>query len=317
MFKNYLSRLRYEYFTAQILVFFSRPVYRSAHFFIRWVQKKIKVNGKSVIYQGVKIHFPKNVGINILSRIQWQKEDGFEPLTARTLIPLFKTGDFYLDIGSNFGFYSVLAQKLNDRIGVICFEPLPNIFQDNLKFHAKNGTVNQRTENVAISNTLGEVKFYVPDISLAESEITSASLESNFFYNKQFEQKQITVNCKTLDSLPADEVNKWKEKKLILKIDVEGHERSVLEGGLQFFDTMRPWTVMEIDKDPRNLALIYPILTSLRYNAYGITQVGYFKLSLQSFLDFKGGRDFLLIPQELSKGIDYYSFDTFQKLNGQ
>src|SRR5260221_11284345 len=121
--KKFFRKLRYNLFVSHVLMALTRPFYLLALLLVRWISIKVKVNGTVVNYAGTTIRFPKSVGINICSRIYWLGTEGFEPLAGKTLLLLFMKADVFFDIGSNFGFYSVLGQKVMKGIEVFCFEP--------------------------------------------------------------------------------------------------------------------------------------------------------------------------------------------------
>ncbi len=309
-FRNYLSRLRYNYYFSKTLVLITSPIFRLCIFFDKLISKKIKVNGASVDYAGIRLNFPANVGINICTKIYWHGQDGFESLTGKTFLIFFKRFEIFIDIGSNFGFYSVVAQRLNTNIKTFCFEPLPNIYIDNLNFHIANTVSNQRIYKEAISDFKGEVKFFVPNVYSIASEITSASIERDFFYNQIFERKEIVVESTTLDNKSIELKNEWSNKRIVVKIDVEGHEKSVFDGGMRFFNEYRPFIIVEIDMTGSKAEQLMDVIHKLDYSLFAITPMGYFRLERNSISTFIGSRDFLLIPNEFSLKINYYSFDS-------
>jgi FkbM family methyltransferase len=253
--RRIINKIRYNFWLSSLFAFLTFPFYRVCRTVVSAIKKKVKINGKPVKFYGFTLEFPRNVGVNINSKIFWTQELEFEPLTSKTLLVFFRTCDVFFDIGSNFGFYSVLAQKANNNILVKCFEPLPNIHRDNLAFHKINRTDRQQVYNLGVSATAGEVTFYVPDVYAVDSEITSSSIEKNFTYNQKFTQKEIMIRTITLDSFLEREPD-LSGKKLILKIDVEGHEFHVLEGGRRFLTKLRPFVIMEIEKRQENLNAI-------------------------------------------------------------
>jgi FkbM family methyltransferase len=312
--KNSFKKWRYNYAVSHIAVYVLLPIYKLAAFLRSFISTKVKVNGIPIRYGDVRISFPKNVGININSRIFWNGETGYEGLTSKTFTLMFQGSDVFLDIGANFGFYSVLAQKYNDHIITFCFEPLPNIYQDNIRFHKLNGVTRQRIINSAVSNSIGKTKLYVPDVYGIDSETTSASIEADFFYNRKFQKRELIIETTTLDDLAASQEALLKAKKISMKIDIEGHELAALEGGRNFFKTYKPIAIVEIERSPKNVTAIFSILDSLNYVVYALTNQGYFKISTQELIDFKGGRDFLLVPSELYAGSNYISFDRLRTL---
>lgn len=306
--------LRYRYFVSKTLILFFNPIYNLSQYLIVFISRSIKINGRTITYSGYRIKFPKNVGINFSTQVFWNGTEGVEPLTVRTLIPIFRNFDIFLDVGSNFGIYSVIAQKANQNMIVFCFEPLQNIYKDNLRFHNLNGCNNQYVLNMAVSNVMDDVNFYVPDVFHVASETSSATVEENFSYNKKFPQKKIIVKSITLDKIVELFSSLIEGKKVVVKMDIEGHECSALSGGLNFLNQFRPWIVVEIDRVESNLILLEKIISDTNYFIYCMVKEGYFKLSFASLLSFSGDRDFLLIPKETPGIMDYFSFEQMTSL---
>jgi len=117
----------------------------------------------------------------------------------------------YIDIGANIGIYSLIASKNDNCIKIDAFEPNPLIFK-NLKKNLSH--LNYATSNeVAISNKFGEIKFYVDPNSSGSSKID----------NSQSNLKIKTVNGDFIKR------NINKDHIINVKIDVEGHEHVVLD----------------------------------------------------------------------------------------
>ena len=64
------------------------------------------------------------------------------------------------------------------------FENLENIYLNQIEF-LKLNNVKSKSENIAISDFDGVATFYVPEKDII-SEIHTATLNPDFFYNKQF-----------------------------------------------------------------------------------------------------------------------------------
>lgn len=274
------------------------------------------VNGRRITFVGHDLLFPHNVGININSKLYWGGSSKFEPLASGVLVQLFKISDFFFDIGSNFGLYSVLAQKVNQDIRVYGFEPLPNIFRDNLAFHKMNETDRQQVFNVGLSSESGKKILYVPNVYSIDSEITSASFEEDFFYNKKFSASEVAIRISTLDHFFQKEYSILKGKRVALKIDVEGHERKVLGGGQRFLRKLRPIIVMEIEQKRTNIESIYALLNELKYSLYALDTFGCYRLTVDNCIAFRGGRDFLLIPLEKASENYFCNEGLLQYLKG-
>lgn len=137
------------------------------------------------------------------------------------------------DVGANIGFKTEIFSELNAR--VICFEP--DYFNtDYLKNYFSNKK-NVRVENYALSNKEGKASFLVHQkgsgvntLSPKWKQILENPSESRFKKEISF-QTEKTVLTKTLDQ--AIEIF---GKPYYIKIDVEGHEKEVVEGLTQNFN---------------------------------------------------------------------------------
>lgn len=134
-----------------------------------------------------------------------------------------RPGDIYVDIGANYGYMSINAKKLVGPNGrVIAVEPEPRA-AGLLKFNA--GLNNSEIEIVqkAISDSEGKASFNVAtETGLSRMD----NLKKNTFGMELAER--IEVQKTTLDKL-AVELAPDKDLRLV-KIDVEGHELSILRG---------------------------------------------------------------------------------------
>lgn len=278
----------------------------------RQIQTKVKMNGGLVVYDNLALRFPTNVGIGFSSSIFWRGLNGFEPHTWRVIKALATKKKVFVDVGAHFGFYSVLAHKINPSISTISFEPIPDLYLDCLAFHQFNG-VNQRTEviNCALSDRSGKATIYVPKGAKLR-EVRSASLQKEFFYNQQFDQNALEIATVTWDEfVAARSESQYQGAETFLKVDVEGHELAVLTGCLSFLRTERPLIVCEIDTAPANVKGLSQLLEPLGYTALAILPSGLFRMDFGDLSGFKGSRDFLLVPHSC-KG--FVAFDAVDQL---
>jgi FkbM family methyltransferase len=270
--------------------------------FSDWLKLQLKINGGNFKYDGVKLNFPPNVGVNAATKIYWKGDAGFETYVWKTMKQLVQSSSVFFDIGSNFGFYAVLVNKTNPRIFSIAFEPLPHIYKCNLRFHQAN-QVADRSEvlNCALSDFAGSTKILFPKNSLLPNEVSSASMDSDFFTAKGFGKEEIAILSDTLDSISKDRVGKIEFKNPVLKIDVEGHEFSVLKGGTQFVKKHRPSIIIEIFLKEDNLKNIITWIKEFDYVTYAMSPVGLIKIHEDDLVYYVGDRNFLLLPSEKVK----------------
>jgi FkbM family methyltransferase len=312
MIKAFLSTIRYNYFVSKLLVFVLRPVFWISGALRNQIEKKIKVNGTTLRYDSVSVNFPKNVGVGLCSSIYWKGEKGFEPHTWKAIKGACKQTDFFLDIGSNFGFYSVLVQKLYPSVKTICFEPFPALYFDNITFHKANG-LQPSVVNKAVSASNGHTTLFVPRITFM-NDVRSATLEKDFFYNRNKNLEEVRIETVTMDSLLTS-YEQLRGHRVFVKIDVEGHERAVLTGGRKFIEEVRPLMVCEVDLVFDTLEFLSSYVNDLRYTCFAISATGLIQLQPLEFQAANCGRDFLLVPNEQLLFNGFLSWKSFDKIS--
>ena len=168
-------------------------------------------------------------------------EQDVEPIKA-----LVKSGDFVIDMGANFGWYTnILSSMVGDTGRVYSVEPIPDTFKVFSGIVRKLGLRNVERFNVAMSVVDGSTVMRVPQHEYG----------GNNFYRAQIDQKpgdasspvrEYTVAMRSLDSLFLSVA----ENVTFIKCDVEGHELSVVKGGAKFFEKSRPAWLMEVGGNP-------------------------------------------------------------------
>lgn len=174
-------------------------------------------------------------GDNYLSfELFWKGTGYYEPISTRVTCELLEPGDTFLDIGANIGFYSLVLSTLKRRIAVVAFEPNPRNFallQSNARL---NGYANITCEPLALSDRPGTARLY-----LSQSDM-SASLVPGF---DDGGGEALDVRTTTLDAYLADHPPAGR---LVLKVDVEGHEAAFFRGAARTIQTIRPDIVAEV-----------------------------------------------------------------------
>ncbi len=137
------------------------------------------------------------------------------------------------DIGSYTGIYALIAAKSNKKLKVSAFEPNPNLFsalEKNLKL---NRIRNVKSEQMALDNQPGEAYLYLNhDIHTSIGSLIQSSTAG----------KKVLVRKTTLDIYCENHsVNSID----LIKIDVEGYEANVLQGGSSIIKKSSPIILME------------------------------------------------------------------------
>lgn len=170
------------------------------------------------LHTGHKIYVDTR-DVGICSHIMW--EGRWESWIEKQVIPLLKPGMTVCDIGANFGYYTLLfafAVGLQGR--VLSFEANPHVYKLLSRSVAVNGFAQVNAMNVAVCEAAGEVDFSFDPFFSGGGTMMGA----------EHALDKIRVSSGALDELiPAETPVQF------VKIDVEGAERLVLEGGKRIF----------------------------------------------------------------------------------
>jgi FkbM family methyltransferase len=136
-----------------------------------------------------------------------------------------------VDVGANLGRYSIRLAALTQRVWA--FEPHPRLSRILEKSLPGNVIVKQ----AAVSNRHGTIELRVP----LKRDQQIESLGTLEIMGDVGAYRTIRVPMLTLDGLSSENIG-------FIKIDVEGHELSVVEGGLKLLAAQRPIVLVEADE---------------------------------------------------------------------
>ena len=177
-------------------------------------------------------------GIKALQRgkVRFQRQLGshVEPELA-LLSVLVDPSRSAVDVGAHKGLYSALIEPIVGSDRLYLFEPVPELHSALKRMYP-----NAHVSNQALSDGTGEVTLFVPalDDALRPSRATLEPATEG-------PGRAVTVDRTTLDRLVdqgvLDDVG-------FVKVDVEGHERHLLEGALAILERQRAVWVVEIEQ---------------------------------------------------------------------
>lgn len=129
---------------------------------------------------------------------------------------LLRPGELYIDVGANAGTYSLLAAKLA-RCSVIAFEP-------------GEAAAQMLRTNLALNGVLDRVEIIEVGASNKQDILGFTTYKDalNRITNVQNEHTT-TIQVDTLDNMLVD------KQPVLIKIDVEGHEKYTIEGAKRVF----------------------------------------------------------------------------------
>jgi len=85
-----------------------------------WKSKgRLRKNSAAIeLPNGRNLRFARDVGFAFSSVLFWKGLDGFEPETSRTLRFFFERSATFVDVGANYGYYSILGALWNPAVVV-------------------------------------------------------------------------------------------------------------------------------------------------------------------------------------------------------
>jgi len=160
---------------------------------------------------------------------------------------LFLTkNDYVIDIGANIGLHSIYCSIAVGDLGkVYSFEPTPNTFKqlaDNIELNKLN---NVTIYNLGISDS--ETKLSINTSENYDAWNTFTDISKNA--NAAMFDKAVEVNVLRLDKWIEDEKIDF-EKIALIKIDVEGWEKFVIQGAIKLLSKPNaPAILIEFDEN--------------------------------------------------------------------
>jgi FkbM family methyltransferase len=140
----------------------------------------------------------------------------YEPFTRELFVSYLRPGSRVLDLGAQFGIFTILAARNAPGGRVVAFEPEPHNFSL-LQLNVRLNRVSDRVEahRLAVGDTEGVVDFFV----YKDSDSHAMHRHPEAVVKQVIEQQVVTIDI-FLDAPTFD----------VIKIDIEGHEPFALEG---------------------------------------------------------------------------------------
>jgi FkbM family methyltransferase len=184
---------------------------------------------------------------------------------ARLLELFFPRGGTFIDVGANYGFYSLLASYLGGKQSVVCaFEPQPRLVKALEMSKQQNQFSQLRIKRMVLGEKPGEVSFFIPDTGSGVGSLYrehASSVRSVREHRVRMESLDTVFQMEKLQRLD------------IVKLDVEGAELAVLKGGAATINLYHPIIWFEMDPGSQEVAghkqeEIYSFLEGLGYRRF-------------------------------------------------
>lgn len=182
----------------------------------------------------MRVVLPEAVSIEIYRYSYFERE------LSKFMLDALKPGQSFVDVGSHFGFFSLLARHIVGHEGrVVAFEPTPSTYAvtrenlgrwNNTEVHNKAVWCERTT--IAIKDFGVNLSAYNSIFGAREDERTAGKAA----------QQVTNVEAIDLDS----ELASLQIVPHFIKIDAESAERQVLQGATQTLRTHRPFVSLEL-----------------------------------------------------------------------
>ncbi|MDQ3100589.1 MAG: FkbM family methyltransferase, partial [Bacteroidota bacterium] len=188
---------------------------------------------------------------------------GWEKISLRLWEQLAQRSDVIFDIGANTGIYSLIAGTVNRKATIIAVEPIQRVYKKLVHNIGLNG-LNITPLNVAISDHDGTAPIY----DQVESEhVLAVSLQPGW-NQPHIKTTAVEVSIRTVASI-MEELSLPRVD--LLKIDVEGHELSVLNGFKQIIEQDQPSMLLEL-LSPESAETASALIARVNYVFYSIDE---------------------------------------------
>lgn len=152
----------------------------------------------------------------------------WEPFISDIILDAMKPNGIFVDIGANIGWHSKVV--LDKGYRVIAFEPQP----ENFEILKKNcGGDLSTLYNIALGHKNDVVKFYKDPGNFGNSYID--------------EQGDNIIEVKKIDDIISSNLI---ERVNVVKMDVQGYETNIINGGLNFFNSLKKGTLIILEVSP-------------------------------------------------------------------
>jgi len=192
----------------------------------------------------------------------------FEKTITDCILSQLEEGMTVIDIGANIGYYTILmARAVGENGRVIAVEPNPVMVRELTRNIAINNIKNVDIESIALSHENGQIEFYCPEYG-AESH---GSLRPNRTFQIN---NTIAVQTERIDDLLARIGCK---KVDFVKIDAEGAEYSIFNGGDKLLTQMKPRIIFECAETLREAfgGNVFDCLAYIHSKGYQLREIDY------------------------------------------
>lgn len=163
----------------------------------------------------------------------------YEPQESNFFMEWLRPGMTVLDVGANFGYFTVLAARGVGPSGrVHAFEPEPGNFARLEKNIEANGYSGRATAHrIALSDAPGRAELFTDPANLGNPSLARKNVPVG--------KGSVMVDVLTLDAF-LESLGPSRPRVDLVKMDTQGFEPQVIAGARELLARDRPWLLLEI-----------------------------------------------------------------------
>jgi FkbM family methyltransferase len=225
------------------------------------------VSAKSL---AVNLWIPAKIRLSLNDYTQASSYFGGLPPLCVTLMEHATERSLFFDIGANVGLISIAMANVLPASAIHAFEANPFVYRV-LKDNFRENCPAARAHNVAVSNKSGYL-----ELNTIHNDSGSGSLDparfvsSTTWHGQRISPEKIKVPTTTLSEFVLSSLNdQWdRADKILIKIDVEGHELQVLQGMEALFSDKHKSSLCVVECANENIGAVGDIFAAWGFSAH-------------------------------------------------
>lgn len=243
---------------------------------------------------GVSVKLETNQTCHVTTVLFWEGCSRYE--FTDIFLDIFPRIEGFFDLGSNIGYYSVLAARANPGIRVHAFDPSPGPFAYLTRNIALNHLAQVEANQAAVSDEDGQFSFHIAWNAkypwLQHNTLGGSGHLSHVRENPT--RHHVQVKAWKLDTYVREKDVRHMD---LIKMDVEEAEHLVLAGATESIRRFRPVIVCEVFSTEM-MQKIRQSIVSLGYRSYLFTGPGLEEVQLNEDSAVSRIENFFFVPEE-------------------
>ena len=257
----------------------------------------------------MRLGYQMEVDTRVSEHYEALKEGRYEKHVVEDCLQLVPDDGVFLDVGANIGFYTcAFASRAGFRGEIHAFEPVRANFEvlgRNVRLNGLEDRV--RMHRMALGREAGELRMHVMPAGDVNNAVGDNMLAPH-------DREKMAREGWKEDTAPVARLDDWQRERGLgrcdlMKLDVEGAEPFVLEGGMEFIKSMRPiicgefspYWMAQVGKDFRDIRRIFE---PLEYESFILRAGRYVPMREELMPETMAVPTYFLAPGEKARAVE-------------